>query len=375
MATIVVRKQFFDPDQLYKFSRHFLWLMPLSNLAVFLTLGLVACGVVLIWPRPGRWLFKRGLGTLAILPAFLVAFPRIYTLAWLLVAMGIATRLVPLLESASHGFRRFVVVSLPVAVAIVAILGTSLWVGDLIKQRHENERPLPAPGSPNVVLIVLDTVAASHLSLYGYDRTTSATLSELAGRGILFNSARAASSWTLPSHATMFTGRWLHELSVGWFTPLDQQYPTLAEFLADKGFATAGFVANTGYCAVDTGLARGFTRYQDFIFPELTTLRTAVLVDRALGGLRAAIYYSEDWLEAAGLFSFARRVVQSLDDDRKGAAVVNRELLDWLSHAHAAGAAVFRVLEFLRRALSLSIAAGKDSPFRGRADRPSSATT
>ena len=119
----------------------------------------------------------------------------------------------------------------------------------------------------------MDSVAAGHIGLYGYDRPTSATLAELAGRGIRFESARAASSWTLPSHATMFTGNWLHELSVGWVTPLDETHLTLAEFLGRRGYATAGFVANVGYCAADSGLERGFTRYQDFIFPGLTALR------------------------------------------------------------------------------------------------------
>src|SRR5206468_7994858 len=134
----------------------------------------------------------------------------------------------------------------------------------------------------NVLLIVLDTVAAGHLSLHGYPRPTSMTLVELAERGIRFDAALAHSSWTLPSHATMFTGRWLHELSVGWLTPLDGSHPTLAEFLDTKGYATAGFIANTFYCAADSGLARGFTRYQDYSFPELTALKTAVLVSRAL---------------------------------------------------------------------------------------------
>ena len=189
------------------------------------------------------------------------------------MALGLAARVVPLIERNSHIFRRFVLVSFPAAVAVVAILGASLWVGDRIKQSRENARPLPPPGSPNVLLIVMDTVAAGHLSLHGYDRATSTTLVELAERGIRFDSARAASSWTLPSHATMFTGRWMHELSVGWLTPLDRTHPTLAEFLGDRGYATAGFVANTPYCAADSGLARGFTHYQDFIFPELTALK------------------------------------------------------------------------------------------------------
>ena len=121
---------------------------------------------------------------------------------------------------------------------------------------------------------MLDTVAASHLDLYGYPRPTSTTLVELAERGIRFDSAQATASWTLPSHATIFTGRWMHELSVGWLNPLDEDpFPTLAEFLGDRGYATAGFVANTMYCASDTGLSRGFTHYEDFIFPEFTAHR------------------------------------------------------------------------------------------------------
>jgi arylsulfatase A-like enzyme len=331
VGTIVLRKQVFDSDHLYKMSRHFVWLIPLANLCVFLTLGLVGCGVILVWPRHGRWLFSRGLCAMALLPAMLVAFPWIYSMAWLVVALGVAARLVPLLERNSRILRRFVLVSFPGAIAIVAILGAALWVGDRIKQVREGARPLPRPGSPNVLLIVMDTVAAGHLSLHGYERATSTTLVELARRGIRFDSARAASSWTLPSHATMFTGRWLHELRVGWATPLDGTCPMLAEYLGDRGYATAGFVANTFYCANDSGLARGFTRYQDFTFPGLTAFKMIVLVDRALEGFQAIVYYTEDWLEAAGLLPYVQRLRRSLDTDRKGAAVVNRELLDWIS--------------------------------------------
>src|SRR5690348_1360358 len=77
VGTIVLRKQVFDPDHLYRMSRHFVWLIPLSNLGVFLAVGLVGCGIILVWPRRGRWLFHRGLGALAPLPALLVGFPRV----------------------------------------------------------------------------------------------------------------------------------------------------------------------------------------------------------------------------------------------------------------------------------------------------------
>jgi arylsulfatase A-like enzyme len=332
VTTIVVRKKVFDPDQLYKMSRHFIWLIPLSNLCVFLMLGLLGYAVIMAWPGRGRWLFGRALFAIAVLPSLFVAFPQIYGLALLTVAVGLATQLVPLIVRTSRGFRRFVAVSLPAAVAIVSIFGASLWISDRNKAQRESARPLPPAGSPNVLLIVMDTVAAGHLDLHGYERATSTTLIDLAARGIRFDGARTTSSWTLPSHSSMFTGRWLHELSVGWLTPLDRTFPTLAEYLGDRGYATAGFVANTFYCGTDSGLARGFTRYDDYIFPELTALKTASLVNRALEGIQMIAYFSEDWLESAGLFSYVLRGWRSLDTDRKGAATVNRELLNWLAN-------------------------------------------
>ena len=129
----------------------------------------------------------------------------------------------------------------------------------------------------------------------------------------------------------MFTGRWLHELSVGWLTPLDGAHPTLAEFLGARGYATAGFIANTAYCASDSGLGRGFTVYEDFIFPEFTALKIAVLGQSLLAGLGSIVTFLENRPGWPGWQPHVQRSWRSLVDDRKRAAAVNRELLDWLS--------------------------------------------
>ena len=84
----------------------------------------------------------------------------------------------------------------------------------------------------------------------------------------------------------MFTGTFPHELSAGWFTPLDGAAPTVAEYLGKRGYATAGFAANVCYCAADSGLARGFTTYHDFIFPELTVIHLSALVSRIVDGFQ-----------------------------------------------------------------------------------------
>ncbi len=123
VGTIALRKQMFDPDHISRISRHYIWMIPLSNLFVFLTLTFLGCGVVLLWPSRGRWLFARVLAAMVILPSILVAFPRIYTLAWLVVALALAARIVPLFERRSRTSRRFVVVCFPVPVAAVTIMG------------------------------------------------------------------------------------------------------------------------------------------------------------------------------------------------------------------------------------------------------------
>lgn len=346
VGTIVLRKHTFDTNHLYGMSRHFAWLIPMTNLCIFLALGGVSCLAALIWPRRGAWFAARGLCALTLLPPLLVAFPQVYGVAWLVVAVGISTRLVPALERRAAGSRRLVRASFPVVAGLVAILAASPWVSDRLKEWRERSTPRPPPDSPNVLLIVLDTVAADHLSLYGYNRPTSRTLDELGPRGIRFDSVRAPSSWTLPSHANMFTGRWPHEFSANWLTPLDGAYPTVAEFLGSRGYATGGFVGNNLYCASDSGLGRGFAAYQDYIFPRLTAFKSAVLVDRTVGGLQAL----DQFLEARLDFDLLRPAVQHLwwlvNSDRKGAAVVNREFLDWLSRRRQPERPFFAFLNF-----------------------------
>ncbi len=141
-------------------------------------------------------------------------------------------------------------------------------------------------GAPNVLLIVLDTVRADHLSLYGYHRDTSPRLRTLADRAITFDFARASAPWTLPSHATMFTGRWPHELSVDTDRPLDATHPTLAEHLARHGYLTGGFSANTYYTNAWHAIDRGFAHYEDSVenrtFSVQETLRTAAVFRRLM---------------------------------------------------------------------------------------------
>ena len=345
VGAIVLCKHTVDVNLLYGMSRHFVWLIPLTNFILFLAVG-VAMSLAGWRRRGGRWLAPRLLCGLTVLPPIWAGFRQIHWLAGLVLALGIAARLVPALERRAGGFRRLVRVSLPGAAGLVLVLAAWPWGADRIEEWRQEARPLPPEGSPNVLLIVLDTVGAGHLGLYGYGRATSPTLVELASRGIRFDRAQATASWTLPSHASMFTGRWPHELHAGWLTPLDGTHLTLAGFLGARGFATAGFVANHWYCASDSGLGRGFATYRDYSLARLTAIKMATLVRRPLEGLRAVDRALRDWMALDLLEPPVRVLSWLIEDDGKSAEEVNREFLEWLSLRRQPGRPFFAFLNF-----------------------------
>jgi hypothetical protein len=99
-------------------------------------------------------------------------------------------------------------------------------IGPVLSERWALSRRQPAGRHPNVLLIILDTVRAQNLGLYGYRYSTAPELERWARKGVVFDFAVAPSSWTLPSHAAIFTGRSHRELNVDWFTGLDDRWPT-----------------------------------------------------------------------------------------------------------------------------------------------------
>ena len=122
--------------------------------------------------------------------------------------------------------------------------------------------PDPKPTAPpHVVLVVLDTLRADHLSCYGYERETSPNLDALCAQSTVYERAWSASSWTLPSHASLFTG--LMPIRHGAHNEnrvLDGRHPTLAEALGDAGYDPIAVVSNA-MLATDRKLDRGFRRY------------------------------------------------------------------------------------------------------------------
>lgn len=114
-----------------------------------------------------------------------------------------------------------------------------------------------------MVLIVVDTLRADHLSTYGYPRATSPNLDAWAAGGRVYEKAQSASSWTLPTFGTLLTGYSPMRHGAGYTEPktkLDSSVVTIAEMLVDRGFRT-GAVVNNPFLERAFGVDRGFEEY------------------------------------------------------------------------------------------------------------------
>ena len=80
----------------------------------------------------------------------------------------------------------------------------------------------------------------------------------------------------------MMTGRWPHQLSTGLHGPLDETHRPSPSPSPRSGYATAGFVANTTYCGLETGLGRGFAHYEDHHLSLAGVLWTSALGQRVI---------------------------------------------------------------------------------------------
>jgi uncharacterized sulfatase len=118
---------------------------------------------------------------------------------------------------------------------------------------------------PNVVFVVLDTHRWDRLGCYGYPRGTSPNLDAFAEEATLFERGIAPAQWTIPSHASLFSGE---PPSVHGALQSDDvlhpRFRTLAERLREEGYRTVGFCNNPLVGILDNGLRRGFDAFYNY---------------------------------------------------------------------------------------------------------------
>jgi arylsulfatase A-like enzyme len=141
------------------------------------------------------------------------------------------------------------------------------------------------PAPPNLLLISLDTMRADRLGRKVGGRSLTPNLDALAAKSVRFTQALANSSYTLPSHVSLFTSQRPGEH--GLFTVFDsysaRRSASLAEIAGRAGFATAAFTSggmlNAEFCGVDRGFDR-FGEIDSLLSPHDRLRRTAPLRDR-----------------------------------------------------------------------------------------------
>jgi arylsulfatase A-like enzyme len=294
---------------------HALWLAPLSYMLLLAPLGVVI-GI------GARWLPARAAGWAAFFLPALVAtgsvlflwYPALHPAAIALLALGAATQcarsLAPRLPAVGRWAPR-AVGALALAL-MLAFGGVTAWYARVERQASAL-MGRAAAGAPNIILIVLDTVHALELGLYGEPLPTTPFIDRYARGGVVFDAAFSSAPWTLVSHASMFTGRYPHELSAGWLAPLDNHWPTLAERLRAHGYRTGGFVANVEYAGVETGLSRGFVHYDD-VHESVSWLLLSSSLGRIIGN-NPRLRKLAGWHDVL---------------DRKHASALDGEVLAWV---------------------------------------------
>lgn len=310
-GTVIVQRLLFH--RLSGATTGFLWMVPLFYFLFFIV---VAIGLVLVTRFTSALTALRltvaVCGTIVAFVALLLAFyGRMNQWALVLLAVGIGVQLGRFAANRAGATltraRAFVLVA-GIATIVPAVTNPPLqrWL-----ERRAVRAADAAAGSPNVLLIILDTVRAASLSLYGNPRSTTPHLERWARRGVVFDHAYSTAPWTLPSHASMFTGFYPYQLTTDWRIPMLGNAPTVAEAFRDRGYRTGGVVANLFYTTEESGLARGFIHYDDYLTRPAQLRRCTVLGQ-----------FLDTW---------NRRVKPTQRTfARKSADIINRQFLSWV---------------------------------------------
>jgi arylsulfatase A-like enzyme len=332
LALIFLKRDVFHLSLYYEQGRFFRWVVPVSDLLIMLIPGLMVAAIARF--RPGLLSSRRAVWLFATLALWgpLLRLP-LYGAATFLLAAGAAhsqSGWVARRMLAGRWFAPLSLAGLAGAVAVTAVISVERHV------RTESQAlailPTPPPGAGNVLLIVMDTVRAESLGLYGHDRDTTPHLFRWAKRGVRFDWAMSPAPWTFPSHCSFMTGQWPSTLNAHWQPTLDANYPTLAGFLTSRGYLTAGFAANTYWLSYESGMNRGFVHYEDYPLSLGTILGSTMPGRWLLSNLRSPRdYHGVKWVRA-----------QSRD-----AAGINTSFLNWLSLYRSPSRPFFVFLNYL----------------------------
>ena len=212
---------------------------------------------------------------------------------------------------------------LPWTILIAVVLGVGVRSWQYIQEeRLLRSLPQISGNRTNILVIIVDTLRADHLSTYGYGRDTSPNLSRIAEQGVIFDNAMAPASWTVPSHASMLTGVYPHDHRTEKDDDiLTDGLPTVGEVLSSEGYRTAAFSANVNNFNRKYGLARGFAHFEDYWGANYTAIFSRVTLGWRLQ-LWMRHFRNKPFIGRQHADGINRRALAWIDRDKKPFFVV-----------------------------------------------------
>lgn len=174
------------------------------------------------------------------------------------LGVGMVTRILLRWYSARTFFTMSAVVVFLLHASLLIRLVKPLGVSLASPHTFVSEATSSSNTRPNILWIVLDTARADHFSSYGYERNTTPNIDAFAKEGVLYKNVITTASWSLPSHASMFTGLYPteHGANFSW-SWLGDDLTTVAEVLRGNGYRTIS-ISNNNVVGKQTNLIQGF---------------------------------------------------------------------------------------------------------------------
>ncbi|MFT4622303.1 MAG: arylsulfatase A-like enzyme [Myxococcota bacterium] len=199
--------------------------------------------------------------------------------------------------------------------------------------------PPPTPSRPNVLVVLWDTVRADRMSLYGHSRPTTPALDALAAEARVWEHAVSPGMWTVPVHASLFTGLHpaTHGASAKWIW-LNGHHDTLAERLGEAGYSTWAGSSNP-YLSPSTNLLQGFGTVQ--------LAWDGPLADATAAATRAKLIAEDRSVSVAPGWAASGRKgwPEHLTVHKDGSPVLVDSLLEWVDQTDGPWFAYVNLLE------------------------------
>jgi len=282
------------------------------------------------------WRFKRDvLMSRPLTMRHLIGFAAVFAGAAIVAALVSAV--------AGKGIRK--AVRGPVAAAVVPVLFLLVVAGGAAYDRLAPASTAPGSVSgaakatgPNLILIAADALRADYLKLYRAGAVAGTPqLDRFSKDAVFFESAFAQASWTKPSFATIFSGRYPEShTATGKVSMLPDDIVTFPELLRDGGYYTKGFANNPNICAA-FNFGQGFLDYTD--------LKPRLYFGARESASRLSIYQMLRIVRQAVMSRVSGKM--SVTDYYQPADVVTREALGWLDSGQAGDRPFFLFVHYM----------------------------